>query len=44
MAMVQLKKALDGDIKAFELIRETVETSASDSEENGIIKVMITDE
>lgn len=44
MAMVQLKKALSGDIKAFELIRQTVEESNSETEGSGIIRVMITDE
>ena len=44
MAMIQLKKALSGDIKAFELIRQTVEESNSETEGSGIIRVMITDE
>ena len=44
MAMVQLKKALDGDIKAFELIRTTVEEENKENESNGVIRVMITDE
>ena len=47
MALVQLKKALDGDTKAFELIRDTLghEGAKNDSKEfGGIVKVMITDE
>ena len=47
MALVQLKKALDGDAKAFELIRDTLgqEGAKNDSKEfGGIVKVMITDE
>lgn len=47
MALVQLKKALDGDAKAFELIRDTLgqKNPQSESKEfGGIVKVMITDE
>jgi len=46
MALVQLKKALDGDAKAFELIRDTLKTNddKASNEFGGIIKVMITDE
>lgn len=47
MAMVQLKKALDGDAKAFELIRDTLgqkNAEAKDKDFGGVVKVMITDE
>lgn len=47
MAMVQLKKALDGDTKAFELIRDTLgqkNTDFKDKDFGGIVKVTITDE
>ena len=47
MAMVQLKKALDGDPKAFELIRETLGQKSDgqkDRDFGGVVKVLITDE
>lgn len=47
MAMVQLKKALEGDPKAFELIRETLgqkNDNRKDADFGGVVKVLITDE
>lgn len=47
MAMVQLKKALDGDTKAFELIRDTLgqkNADIKDKEFGGTVRVILSDE
>ena len=47
MAMIQLKKALDGDTKAFELIRDTLgqkNTEIKDKEFGGTVRVIVSDE
>ncbi len=47
MALVQLTKALNGDTKAFELVRDTLGQKVPDKNDTafgGIVKVMITDE
>ena len=46
MAMVQMKKALDGDVKSFELIRETIGQKEHDekSDFGGVVRVLISDE
>ena len=46
MAMVQLKKALDGDVKSFELIRETLGQKEHEDKGDfgGVVRVLISDE
>lgn len=47
MAMVQLKKALDGDGKAFELIRDTLKQKKSEENEretDKVVRVSLNDE
>ena len=47
MALVQLTKALNGDTKAFELVRDTLGQKTpqmNDTAFGGVVKVMISDE
>ncbi len=47
MALVQLTKALNGDAKAFELVRDTLGQKVpqqNDTAFGGVVKVMISDE
>ncbi len=47
MALVQLTKALNGDTKAFELVRDTLGQklpNQNDTAFGGVVKVMISDE
>lgn len=47
MALVQLTKALNGDTKAFELVRDTLGQKTpqiTDSAFGGVVKVVVSDE
>lgn len=47
MALVQLTKALNGDTKAFELVRDTLgqkNPSLTDTAFGGVIKVVVSDD